>query len=289
MSTLPLEPFMLAVPGHGRRFALLHAPAAGVLLRGVVLHVPAFGEEMNKSRRMVALAARALAGAGFAVMQLDLFGCGDSDGEFEQATWAQWRQDLLIALDWLDTRFPRPPVWLWSHRAGSLLAADVAGSLSRSVHHLLWQPVLQGGQVMRTLLRTKAAASWASSDSRAVLEQARSDLAAGRNVEIAGYLLSSTLAEAMQKAVFAAPRAVHTGAQLVWLEASPPSRVSLAPAAANQAEQWRRAGASVVTQCVPGPAFWQSVDIEYAPELVTATVDQLTRLVDQAMPTGVEG
>jgi pimeloyl-ACP methyl ester carboxylesterase len=41
-----------------------------------------FAEEMNKSRRMAALQSRALAAQGYAVLQIDLFGCGDSGGDF---------------------------------------------------------------------------------------------------------------------------------------------------------------------------------------------------------------
>jgi len=33
---------------------------------------------MNKSRRMAALQARVFAAMGFGVLQIDLFGCGDS-------------------------------------------------------------------------------------------------------------------------------------------------------------------------------------------------------------------
>ncbi len=40
----------------------------------LVVHVHAFAEEMNKSRRMAAMQSRALAAAGFAVLQIDLLG-----------------------------------------------------------------------------------------------------------------------------------------------------------------------------------------------------------------------
>ncbi|MBK8384562.1 MAG: hypothetical protein IPL11_02315 [Candidatus Accumulibacter sp.] len=41
----------------------------------------------NKSWRIVPLQARALATAGYAVLQIDLMGCGDSSGDFGDATW----------------------------------------------------------------------------------------------------------------------------------------------------------------------------------------------------------
>ncbi len=52
---------------------------------------------MNKSRRMAALQARAFAAMGFGVLQIDLFGCGDSSGDFSDARWDIWKQDLAIA------------------------------------------------------------------------------------------------------------------------------------------------------------------------------------------------
>ena len=70
-----------------RRFAVLHWPAEPRVPLGLVVHAPAFAEEMNKSRRMVALQARALAEDGLAVLLVDPLGCGDSPGDFGDATW----------------------------------------------------------------------------------------------------------------------------------------------------------------------------------------------------------
>ena len=55
------DAFFLPV-GDGARFCIHHAPAGPA--RAAVLHVHAWTEEMNKSRRMSALAARALLPAG---------------------------------------------------------------------------------------------------------------------------------------------------------------------------------------------------------------------------------
>ena len=93
------EPFFLE-SAPGRRFCLFHPPAGAC--RGAVLYVHPFAEEMNKSRRMAALQARALAAAGYGVLQIDLHGCGDSDGGFGEARWEQWHADLAAARAWLD-------------------------------------------------------------------------------------------------------------------------------------------------------------------------------------------
>jgi len=75
--TLPAEPFFLKT-ATGKRFCLYHAPASGRKCPGVFIYVHPFGDEMNKSRRMAALQARAFAESGFGVLQIDLYGCGDS-------------------------------------------------------------------------------------------------------------------------------------------------------------------------------------------------------------------
>src|SRR5690606_9944848 len=90
---------------------------------GGVLHVHPFAEELNKSRRMAALAARAFAQRGWVVLQMDLLGCGDSAGDFRDASWAGWLDDLSLAWALLATLCAAPTV-VWTVRAGSLLAAD---------------------------------------------------------------------------------------------------------------------------------------------------------------------
>ena len=96
----PAEPFFLQADC-GRRFCLYHAPRAEKECRGAFIYVHPFGEEMNKSRRMAALQARAFAAMGFGVLQIDLFGCGDSSGDFSDARWDIWKRGSAIASTWL--------------------------------------------------------------------------------------------------------------------------------------------------------------------------------------------
>src|SRR5512133_1710196 len=105
---MTLEAFYLPFAA-GRRFCLLHAPDAAAPRRGAVVYVHPFAEEMNKSRRAVALQARALAQAGYAVLQIDLHGCGESSGDFGDATWASWIDDVVAACAWLESAGHAPP------------------------------------------------------------------------------------------------------------------------------------------------------------------------------------
>ena len=68
-------------------------------IRASILFLHPFAEEMHRSRHMVASQARALAGAGYRVMLLDLYGCGDAGGEFTDATWDIWQQDAAYAAE----------------------------------------------------------------------------------------------------------------------------------------------------------------------------------------------
>src|ERR1035437_5595730 len=121
---MSLEAFFIPASS-GQRFCLFHEPEPGISLRGALVYVHPFAEEMNKSRRMAALQARAMARAGYAVLQIDLYGCGDSSGNFGDATWNVWIEDVRLAHDWLRRQSTIDP-WLWGLRTGCLLACEVA-------------------------------------------------------------------------------------------------------------------------------------------------------------------
>jgi hypothetical protein len=50
---------------------------------------------------------------------------------------------------------------------------------------------------------------------------------------------------------------------------------TLAPVSQKYIEQWRVAGFDVETKVVRGPGFWQTSEIEDAPELISATLAAL--------------
>ena len=259
--------FLPAQPG--QRLCVHHEPVRPT--RGAVLYVPPWAEEMNKSRRMAALQSRALAAAGFAVLQLDLHGCGDSSGEFAEATWTGWLADIGAAVKWLQHRHDAP-LWLWGLRTGALLASQAAEQLPGPCHLLLWQPVLSGKQGLQQFLRLKAAAHLQKGDATATLERARTDLAAGRCVDVAGYALPPALAQGLEAATLEPP---SSPGHLLWFELSTREPATLLPASQLRLDAWRNAGRSVQAQAVPGPAFWQTQEIEDAPALIAATTAAL--------------
>ena len=89
---------------NGKLHVSIFVPSQAVPLRGCVIHVPAFAEEMNKCRPMVSRQARGLAESGIAVVVPDLSGTGDSEGEFSSATWLNWKADLAYLVHWSQDR-----------------------------------------------------------------------------------------------------------------------------------------------------------------------------------------
>ena len=155
-----------------------------------------------------------------------------------------------------------------------LLAGEAAAALAEPCHLLFWNPVLQGKAVAQQFLRLKAAAEWASGDGKAATAWVKAELAAGRQVEIAGYALDPALMQSLEAA--ALKPGAGSGRHLVWLEASGSSGdATLSPAAQAQLPRWQAAGYQVRAQAVAGPAFWQTVEIEDAPALIDATVEML--------------
>lgn len=284
--TPALDAFLHPAAGGGQRLYLHHTPPAGRAVRGTLVYVHPWAEEMNKSRRMAALAARALAADGWAVLQVDLLGCGDSSGDFGEATWDAWVDDVAVAARWMRQQHPGLPSWLWGLRSGALVCTAAARSLGGDTHLLFWQPVLQGRQMLQQFLRVKAATLLAQGGGKALLEAARADLDAGRSVQVAGYDLGAALARGLEAATLVPPDAdtsAAAGRQMVWVELGSLKEPTLSPAAQATLPRWSAGGWKVTALAVNGPPFWQTVEIETAPALITATCDAL-RAARPALP-----
>ncbi len=258
----------------GLRFAIASRPESRPV--GGLLYLHPFAEEMNRSRRMAALAARAFARQGWLVLQPDLLGCGDSAGDFGDAGWQDWIDDVSAAWTWLERNCPGLPLALWTLRAGSLLAADWIAHTGDSPALLLWQPVLQGQQTMTQFLRLKAASQMLDeSESRTVIKKLRAELAEGRSVEIAGYSLSPQLTRRLEQAKLRLPKGYS--APVAGFEIASAERAQPSPALATLMSSWREADVSVSVETVQGPGFWQTQEIETVPALIERSALALER------------
>lgn len=256
--------------GTGQRFCLYH-PSQGPEEKGAVLYIHPFAEEMNKSRHMAALQSRALAAAGYGVLQIDLHGCGDSSGDFADASWESWVEDVLLACHWLQER-SSAPLWLWGLRAGCLLAVNAAVNLKDCPNFLFWQPAIVGKPLLQQFLRLKLAAEMIGNESKKLAEEMRQQLAQGESIEVAGYRLSPQLIRGLEAAELQLP---PFAGRVEWIEISPRTEATLAPVSSKRLEQWQEAGLAMRGQVVSGPSFWQTSEIEEAPALIQATLQAL--------------
>ncbi len=250
-------------------FCMAFDPPAGIAPAGALLHLPAFAEEMNKSRRAVAQAARALACAGWHVLLFDPTGTGDSSGDFADAAWADWLLDAEAAHAALVQRTGVQPA-LWGHRAGALLASEIAARCG-GARLMLWQPVSSGEAALSPFLRLRTVGALAGTGrARDSAQDLWRMLAEGQPIEVAGYVLPPALALPMRAARLA-PEALR-GWQIDWLEVSAADPPVCLPASAARIDALRAAGAHVTAAAVPGVPFWTAQEIDPADALVAATV-----------------
>ncbi|MBB3193496.1 hydrolase 2, exosortase A system-associated [Roseateles terrae] len=314
--TAACRSFFLDAGPRGQRLCVFYAAQGVATPVGQVLLLPPFGEELNKSRRMLALGSRALAAAGFDVLMMDLLGCGDSSGDFGDATWGDWNQDMDLAIQWLATR--PAPLWLWGVRAGALLVPAALEAAGRPVNLLLWQPVTAGKLQLQQFLRLKVAADLVGGQAKGAMQALRSQLDQGQPVEIAGYQLSPALAAGLEQAQLKPP-AVAGGAngangvdvatgfdgvngadgahdaagdgrpvhRVVWLETSLRDEPALSPAGASASQAWAAAGCDVHARAVKGLSFWAATEIEVAPDLIAASVQAMLRTTTPTTSTEV--
>jgi exosortase A-associated hydrolase 2 len=262
--------------GSGFRFRLVSEPSDGDVL-GTIVFVHAFAEEMNKSRRMAARMARLLAADGWRVVQRDLCGCGDSSGDFADATWDDWLGDVDAELTQAaDGR----PAWLWCERAGALLASPMLAKHPR-VHLLLWQPVLSGAQHLQQFLRLDAGARIVGSTKAGSGQTPIERLRAGEGVEVGGYGLSPALALGLDRASFDVPASF--AGRVVWFELSMDDAAEPSLPATRLLERLRANGIAVEMAVLRGPPFWQTQEIEESEALLDSTGAAL-----RATPTSPE-
>jgi exosortase A-associated hydrolase 2 len=251
----------------GPLFHVLHAPAVEPA-RGAVLYAHPFAEEMNKSRRMAALQARLFAAHGFAVLMPDHFGCGDSAGDFGEANWDVWVEDLAAAAHWLRSRYPAPLI-LWGLRTGCLLISEVLTRGIAPERCLFWQPVTSGELYLNQFLRLRMASEMMAGGKESV-KGLRESLASGEALEVAGYTLSPALAQPL-----AGARLIPSACPVDWFEVVMDQNAALSPAGRRVVDAWQADGVRVSVTTVPGEPFWNTQEIREVPGLLDASLERL--------------
>lgn len=241
-----------------------------------MLVVPPFAEEMNKSRRMVTEVALGLAAAGVATVLPDLYGTGDSAGDFSDGDWASWRIDLTRASEWAAAR-AGSLTGLLAVRLGCALAADAVSrqELPAVPRTVLWQPVFDGPRFLTQFLRLRIAAGLMETGRKETLAELKARLQAGETLEIAGYGLPGRLAADLER--LRTPTSVAAGlGELLWLEVVADAEAPLPLPSARLLEASTGAGRTVAWQTFAGEPFWASTEIVLNGALVAATVGALS-------------
>jgi len=263
-----VRPFNLA-GSRGPLAAIYYPPETTPHPAGDILLVPPFTEEMNRCRAMVSMQARELARLGIGTLVLDPFGTGDSGGEFSDASWELWRDDLARGVEWL-RRNGNGCRTLWGVRLGALMSAEMAQSDPGIERLLWWQPVVDGKAFFTQFLRIRIAAELEQNGGIKSTEELRKRSAAGEIIEVSGYRLSPQLASDIDRLKL--PEPARMGAlKMSWFEVAAAEDSAVPRANTKAADALRAAGANVQLERVIGPPFWQVHEREVAPNLIAAT------------------
>lgn len=258
----------------GRIFVLVRQPAT--VARGCVLVIPPFAEEMNKCRRMVTEVALGLAAQGVATVVPDLFGTGDSEGDFADGDWPTWQDDVGSVVRWMRDQ-GMPATNLLSIRLGCALTLSCATSQVfppvRST--VLWQPTFDGGRFLQQFLRLRTAASLME-DRKETVPGLRKQLTDGVTLEVAGYRLSSRLASDLDalKVPYALPG--ELGA-VAWLEVVRDVGAGLPLPSVELIGRSRQQGQSVDEMAFAGEPFWAATEIVTNEAVVRHSIEFLSR------------
>ena len=269
------EPFFIYTP-EGRLFAIYHHPRNNSPIYGQILFVPPFNEEMNRCRSIMTLQAQALSALGFGVLHVDLFGTGDSEGEYKDARWHIWLQNLITAKAWLDKK-PSGCQVVCGIRLGALLAAEFhATTKDSNIALVLWQPIVDGKLYFTQFLRIRIAAQIDQiSSSKETTTTMRKQLADNNTIEVAGYEIHPELASSIDHAKLINHQLVNDS-KVLWLENSITNTQELSVASNKALKHWPGENTSATTQIFEGSAFWQLHERVLNPYIIEHTTRWIT-------------
>lgn len=258
------------------QFVPVEAPRLNLIV------VPPFGEEMNKSRNMLATFARDAASHQIKVSLIDLFGTGDSEGDFSTASWIIWQQNIVTLYRELQREEPAVPVALLGLRTGGLLALDCCfkQKISGPLALMLWQPVLNGQQFINQFLRLRLAAGMLSQQPQSTIGDLEQQMLSAEIIEIAGYALSQLLSEQICALNYLQLEQLPAQLKLGWLEVGLPPTQDLLPISQKVIARWQQHN-DISAAFVPGDSFWQTQQITRVSQLVNHSIDYLLACLDE--------
>lgn len=271
-----LQPGFLA-GAQGRVFTLVVAPRGPRSSLGV-LFIPPFAEEMNRSRRMFALQAQAFANAGVTALILDLFGTGDSQGDFQDADVHAWIKDLELGMAALLDR-GCSEIAIVALRFGALLAGELVKSRAQSVQGLvLWQPVPSGSSFMTQFLRLRLASDLTAGSERMRVADLTAQLASGDTVDVAGYSVSPQLYDQIQGLELQHGVGGVIDRPITLMDINTRDGNNPSPGIRSLQSRLAPYYGPVTAVKVSGEPFWQTPEITLAPDLIPVTVQTVLEM-----------
>lgn len=259
----------------GQIFAMYYSPLDNPNSQ-CIIHIPAFAEEMNKSRHMVAMQAQAYAEQGVSVLVLDLWGTGDSQGDFSEATWDTWLENINTAVKWLQEKHYKL-ISLWGLRTGVLLALSYLQKYDPYIDKLIcWQPVLKGEQFVMQFLRLTVAAAMMDKDKpQKTTASLKQQLLNGQSVEVAGYCLNPELALPMISAKIDQIK-TNQLKQIQIFELAVTSDEGENYATSQWIKQLNQQGVKTSLDIISGCHFWATQEISESLELITLSSQRVS-------------
>lgn len=185
------EPFFLAADGI-RLSACVHPPAARSRRPAVALVVcPPLADEHIASQRVLYRLADRLASRDVPVLRLDPPGHGDSDAELADATPERFGAASDAAARWLRARTGARRVGFLGVRLGCAAALRSASG-HRDTFCVLWAPVHEPDRYFRDWLRRQVLSDVMYGGERRSVAVLLEQLAAGKPVDVGGYLLTQS-------------------------------------------------------------------------------------------------
>ena len=238
---------------------------------GLVMCAPIF-EERKAAHRVMVEAARYLQGHGIAVLRFDYRGCGDSSGEFEDFTTADWLDDIHTARRFLSEQ-------IGEDRRIGLLGLRLGGSLAMLAAHatpgvqfaVLWEPVVAGGEYFEQELRKKLMKEMITfGKSRVTRRHLVEQLENGQSIDFDGYAVAPSLYHGLT--AMDLRKCAGTLRMPVLL-----TRIGPTGKSADRLEALQRAlcdaGARVDFRTVAEQPFWNLIGYVECPALIRQTAE----------------
>ncbi len=175
--------------GNGKLFGVLHTPERRAGKKGVIFLHP-YAEEKQRVDRILVGLARLLCANGYFAMRFDFFGCGDSEGNFEEMSRETQMSDLERAKKVFLETTGVEEVTLFGVRLGSNIAAQYAGIDPEIRNVILWSPIPDGSEYAETLLRNKIFSGFLDRRNRASKDQLMAELQQNGQIDVDGFYLT---------------------------------------------------------------------------------------------------